>query len=641
MPGPFPGQAGTSRFVSRRAEAIAERVATLAASATLDVVAFQEVWRARDAERLGVALAASGFPHAHVPEPKCGLALFSAARFPIVRADFRPFAHRAGPEGRFLEKGAQVAGGHEAAAAAVADDAKYVAVANAHLQSDFWGDCSKTRARQIPVVRDALERPPSRGQRARWKSIAFAEGGPWELRRARRALDARVGRDGRAAYARWVVRGEASAATSRHAVDRACGFSGGRRASASSEGVGGSARVSSQRTPAPGSSTSRRRDERGRSRAPRRFRRGGTAQRMRRRVGGGGRSITEQAQLWRRASGGTRLLKFAERGVRGGDATRTPDYACVEWRRTKPPRTRRAPRARSRAARRARTRRTRRAATRPCACSRSWRAGSATRPTRSARVLRRSRRGAEIFFFFRVRRRYDRLGRTTSLAFFVVTLFLVLTAARIVSSRLAFPTSVASASPPVQKSFCSFGSADAHGHAAGRGRGIVAVSLFEGVCASDNSQRGRARARVVQPERVRARRVPDLLDRLELDLRDVLPAVHERLPRGLTRSCALSARARSTSALIFSEFSQNAKSIHRFTGCRLVPARTTVPVAEGVGSSRYSTFFMMPRIMNGSLGCRSTNTVTVAPSTAALTMSSWHPRHEDVPGDAGVRHSKK
>jgi hypothetical protein len=88
MPGPFPGQAGTSRFVSRRAEAIAERVATLAASATLDVVAFQEVWRARDAERLRVALAASGFAHAHVPEPKCGLALFSAARFPIVRADF-------------------------------------------------------------------------------------------------------------------------------------------------------------------------------------------------------------------------------------------------------------------------------------------------------------------------------------------------------------------------------------------------------------------------------------------------------------------------------------------------------------------------------------------------------------------------
>ena len=267
MPGPFPGQAGSSRFVSRRAEAIAERVATLAASATLDVVAFQEVWRARDAERLGVALAASGFPHAHVPEPKCGLALFSAARFPIVRADFRPFAHRAGPEGRFLEKGAQVVL-LEDAEADEAYDAKYVAVANAHLQSDFWGDCSKTRARQIPVVRDALEEAvawasarekPSGGGAGRGEGAA----GPSTLAVA--VGDFNV----------------AAASREYHNAMRLMAGGGGR---------GGGARTRAckkdQRTPAPGFVDVAPRDKRGRLDAAT-FPTGRYRGRMRRRVGGG------------------------------------------------------------------------------------------------------------------------------------------------------------------------------------------------------------------------------------------------------------------------------------------------------------------------------------------------------------------
>ena len=156
---------------------------------------------------------------------------------------------------------------------------------------------------------------------------------------------------------------------------------------------------------------------------------------------------------------------------------------------------------------------------------------------------------------------------------------------------------------------------------------IVSSSLFIHVDSRGDPLHLDARSRqvvrlaaVVQLQRVLTRRVADLVGGLDLDLRDTLLVVGERLAVdvGVVASRAgvpALDEGLDPSVLL-------ASSIQRLNRCEEDPAYTTVPTFVEP-SPMYWTSFMIPWSTNGFLGWRSTNTVIVLRSCAAATSSSW------------------
>ena len=314
-----PGPRGSSPAAPRRSPSASRP----SLRARPDVVAFQEVWRARDAERLA-SRRRLGVPARARLEPKCGLALFSAAvpdrprRLPTLRAPRRPRGPvREGRAGRPPRRRS-----HEA------DDAN-TSSSNAHSRA-ISGGTARRRARGRFRSFETPWRKPSRG-RARAKSLRGAARGGAKARRAPRR-------------SRWPSATSTSLRRRASFTTRCASWRAEAAEAAEEAAARERARVKKPNEPRPpGSSTSRPGTNAGVS-TPRRFRRCCTAGESGAWSPGVSKRVSD-AETSGGASGG---FGFGSRGGARGSPSDASITSCVEWRRTKPPRTRRGGRARSR-----------------------------------------------------------------------------------------------------------------------------------------------------------------------------------------------------------------------------------------------------------------------------------------------------
>lgn len=104
------------------------------------------MWDAPARDALVNTLSAGGY-HVHSPatSSKCGLVIFS--KQPLAGCVFYKFQGATGTEGTVFDKGVQ------GALVKTNRDGTAVAVANAHTQSNAWGDGSAARAKQMVEVR--------------------------------------------------------------------------------------------------------------------------------------------------------------------------------------------------------------------------------------------------------------------------------------------------------------------------------------------------------------------------------------------------------------------------------------------------------------------------------------------------------
>lgn len=162
LPGVFPGQAGDAASLVRRARRIAARLRELSLATRVDCVCLQEVWHDGAARALLRHLA-DVFPHAHRPDAFCGLVTLWRREYALAHAHFRPFDARAGVEGAWFTKGVSVVvlvpvEPEPPDRPRPVPDPSPILLLNTHAQSDFWRSGATVRARQFPVVLDALRR---------------------------------------------------------------------------------------------------------------------------------------------------------------------------------------------------------------------------------------------------------------------------------------------------------------------------------------------------------------------------------------------------------------------------------------------------------------------------------------------------
>ena len=180
LEGVLPGQAGSGAHLRARAAVMAARLLELGSGGAVDVLVLQEVWHAGAAEVLRRHLSPM-FPHEHAPSVFCGLLVFSRTARPHVHVDFTKFAVVEGIEGHWFSKGVSTTviditdpsralkiptispgDNHDDHEDHEEDDRsghrRCVILLNTHTQSDFWKPCATTRARQFPVIIDALRR---------------------------------------------------------------------------------------------------------------------------------------------------------------------------------------------------------------------------------------------------------------------------------------------------------------------------------------------------------------------------------------------------------------------------------------------------------------------------------------------------
>ena len=163
LPGVFPGQAGDAASLVRRARRIAARLRELCLATRVDCVCLQEVWHDGAARALLRHLA-DVLPHAHRPDAFCGLVTLWRRGYALAHAHFRPFDARAGVEGAWFTKGVSVVTlvpvqpEPPDRPRPVPDPSPILLLLNTHTQSDFWRPGATVRARQFPVVLDALRR---------------------------------------------------------------------------------------------------------------------------------------------------------------------------------------------------------------------------------------------------------------------------------------------------------------------------------------------------------------------------------------------------------------------------------------------------------------------------------------------------